>query len=215
MFSEDIQLPVTSDETNERDRSVWNIINIRQSEFWGWQGRGVSRAAIRVVFVMEELKVLGLGSEAAIATNPLPCEESPIVGIIEALDGSITPWFSYGDEDHLDPQQKTESEDDAKVARVTIASSKTKFVVDLKKVWDAHRLPTANQAQSHSLVVFPSLRMKEDSVTVEVHKIERIETAMASDASWSKEVRLMDIVESLGLCEIGVFHSFGSISSFF
>jgi len=35
MLSEDIQHSFTSDITNERDRSVRNVINLRQSEFWG------------------------------------------------------------------------------------------------------------------------------------------------------------------------------------
>ena len=35
MLSENIQLPVTSDETDERDRSVRDVINLRQSKFWG------------------------------------------------------------------------------------------------------------------------------------------------------------------------------------
>jgi len=33
MFSKDIQLPITSDETDERDGSVRNIINPRQTKF--------------------------------------------------------------------------------------------------------------------------------------------------------------------------------------
>jgi hypothetical protein len=168
-----------------------------------------------MVLIVKELEVLGLGSEMTIATEPLPPEESPIIGIIEALHDSITPRLSYGDEDHLDSQQQTESEDDAKGPRVTIASTEAKFVVDLKKIWDTHRLPTAGQAQSHSLVVFPSLGVKKDSVTVEIHDIERIEPAVVFDVSWPKEVRLMDVVESQGYFEIGVFYSLGGIRSFF
>jgi len=97
-----------------------------------------------MVFVVEELKVPGLGSQMTIATKPLPSEESPIVGIIKALHHSITPRFSYRDEHHLDSKQQAESEDDAKGARVAIASTETEFVVDLKKIGDAHRLPTAD-----------------------------------------------------------------------
>ena len=67
-----------------------------------------------MVFVMEELKVLGLGSEVAIAPEPLGAKESPVIGIVEALDDSITPRFSYRDEVYLDPQQETESEDNPK-----------------------------------------------------------------------------------------------------
>ncbi len=151
----------------------------------------------------------------AIAAKPLGSEESSVIGIIKALHNSITPRFSYRDEDHFDPQQQTDSEDNAKGTRVTIASAKTELVVDLKKVGHAHSLPTADQAQSHGLVVFSSLGMKKDPVAVEIHDIERIETSIVFDVSWPKEVRLMDVVDPQRLSEIRVFHSFGGIRSFF
>jgi len=130
------------------------------------------KAAISMVFIMEELEVLGLRSEVAVAPKPLSSEESLIVRIIEALNDSITPRFSNGNENHFDPQQQTESEDSAKRARIAIAPAEAKFVVELKKVGKAHRPPTADQAQSHGLIVFSALGMEEDSVTVEIHNIE-------------------------------------------
>jgi hypothetical protein len=165
--------------------------------------------------VMEELKMLGLGSEMPIAAKPLGPEKPPVIGVVKALHNSITPRLSYGDEDHLDPQQKANSEDDAEGAGVTIASAKTELVVDLKKVGHTHGLPTADQAQSRGLVVFSSLGMKKDPVTREIHDIERIETSIVFDVSWPEEVCLMDVVDPEGLCEIRVFHPFGGIGSFF
>jgi len=168
-----------------------------------------------MVFVMEEFKVLGLGSEVAVAPKPLGSKESPIIGIIETLHSSITPGFPYRDEDYFDPQQQADSEDNAKGARVTVAPSKTEFVVDLKKVGKADGLPAADQSLSHGLVVFSSLGMEKDSVAVEIHDIERIETSIVFDIPWSKKICLMDVVESQGFCEIGIFHPFWGIRSFF
>jgi hypothetical protein len=37
VFSEDIQLSVTADKTDERDRSIRNGVNPFQGEFWGQQ----------------------------------------------------------------------------------------------------------------------------------------------------------------------------------
>ncbi len=34
MFSEDIELSITPDKTDERDRSVWNVVNVPQCELW-------------------------------------------------------------------------------------------------------------------------------------------------------------------------------------
>jgi len=164
---------------------------------------------------MEELKVLGLGSEMPIATKPLGSEEPPVIGVVKALHNSITPRLSYRDEDHLDPQKQAYPQDNAKGTGVAIASAKTELVVDLKKVGHAHRVPTADQAQSHGLVVLSSLGVKKDSVTQKIHDIERIETPIVFDISWPEEVRLMDVVDPQGLSEIRVFHPFGGIGSFF
>jgi hypothetical protein len=168
-----------------------------------------------MVSVMEEFKVLGLGSQVTIAAKPLSSEKSLIVAIIEALHDSITPRFSYRDKDHFDTQKQTESEDDAKGTRVTIAPPKAEFVVDLEEIWNSHGLPAADQAQGHGLIVFGSLGMEKDTVTVEIHDIERIETAISLDISGSKEVRLLDMVDSQRLCEIGILYSLGGIRSFF
>ncbi|MBI5167127.1 MAG: hypothetical protein HY998_05230 [candidate division NC10 bacterium] len=70
MFSEDIQLLVTSDETDEGDCPIRNVVNFRQLEAWRGQDWNVSslfdklercftfKAAITVIPVMEELEVL-------------------------------------------------------------------------------------------------------------------------------------------------------------
>ena len=156
MFSKDIQLPITSDETNERDGSVRNVIDLWEAKFRRRQNWGVPsflndlkssltfKIAIPMVLVMKEFKVLGLGSELAITPEPLPSKEAPMVGIIKTLHRSITPRFSYGDEDNLDTQRKAEPEDDAERARVAVASPKAELVVDLEKIWDTHRLPTTD-----------------------------------------------------------------------
>ena len=37
MLSKDIKFSITSDKTDERDRSVWNVVNVRQFELGRWQ----------------------------------------------------------------------------------------------------------------------------------------------------------------------------------
>lgn len=165
--------------------------------------------------IVEELKVLGLRLELSVTPKPLGSEESSIIGIIEALHNSITPRFSFRDEDNFDPHQQTEPEDDAKGSGVTIASPKAKLVVDLEKVWDPNGLPAADQAQSHGLVVFASLGMKKDSMAREIDNVERIETATVLDISGAHEICLMDMVDSQRLCEIRILDPFGEIRRFF
>ena len=168
-----------------------------------------------MISIMEDLKVLGLGSEVTITTEPLGSEESSVIGIIKALHDSITPRFSYWDEDQFDPQPQTEFENNTKRTGVTIAPSETEFVVYLEKIGHAHGLPAADQAQGYGLVVFSSLGMKKDPVAVKIHDIERIETPIVLDVSWPQKIRLMDVVEIKGLCEIRVFYALADIGSFF
>jgi hypothetical protein len=42
MFSEDIELTITSDKTDKRDRSVRNGVNTWQSELWVREDRGIA-----------------------------------------------------------------------------------------------------------------------------------------------------------------------------
>ncbi len=79
MFSKDIELPITSDKPDNGDGSFWNIVDLREFEFrrrqdWNassfldnLEGGLTPKAAIAMVLVMEELKVLGPGSEVTIA----------------------------------------------------------------------------------------------------------------------------------------------------
>ena len=178
MFSKDIQLPITSDETNERDGSVRNVIDLWEAKFRRRQNWGIPsllndlerslafKIAIPMVLIMKELEVLGLGSELAITPKPLSSKEPAVVGIIKALDSPITPRFPYGDENNLDSQRKAEPEDDAEGTRVAVASTKTELVVDLKEVWNSHGSPTTNQSHGYGLVVFSSLRVDKDAMTV-------------------------------------------------
>jgi hypothetical protein len=85
----------------------------------------------------------------------------------------------------------------------------------LEKVWNSHGLPGADQAQSYGSVVFASLWMKKDPVAVEIDHIERIETAVVLDISWTHQIRLMDMVDFRRLCEIRILDPFGEIRSFF
>jgi hypothetical protein len=172
-------------------------------------------ATVAMIPVVEEFKVSRLGSEMTIAPKPLRSEESSVVSLIEAFHYSITPRFSYRDEDYFDPHEQTEPEDDAKGVKVTIASPETEFVVELEKVRNPHSLPATDQARSHSLIVFPSLRTEKDPVAEEIDDVERIETTIVLDISWAHKIRLMDMVESQRLCEIRVVDPFGEIRSFF
>ena len=178
MFSKDVQLPITSDETDERDGSVRDVIDLWEAKFRRRQNWGIPsllndlerslafKIAIPMVLVMKEFKVLGLGSELAITPKPLSSKEPAVVGIIKALHSHIPPRLPYGDENNLDSQRKAESENNAEGTRVAVASTKAELVVDLKEVWDSHGSPTTHQSQGYGLVVFSSLRVDKDAVTV-------------------------------------------------
>jgi len=72
MFSEDVEFPVTTDEADEGDCTIRNVVDFGQGKFWGWQDRSKAsflghlqgcfafKAAISVVSIVEEFKVFRL-----------------------------------------------------------------------------------------------------------------------------------------------------------
>lgn len=164
---------------------------------------------------MEEFKVLRLGTEIPITAEPLGSKEAAVIGVIEALHGTVPPGFSDGDKDGFDAEGKTEAKDDAERTGMPIAAPKAEFVVELKEVGDAHGFPATDQALSDCSVVFAPLGMDKDPVTVKVDHMERIEAAVVFDITRSEQVGLVDVVAPEWFPEIGVFHSSGLIRSFF
>jgi hypothetical protein len=173
------------------------------------------KVAITVVFVVEAFKVLRLGTEIPVTAEPLGSKEAAIIGIIEALHGTIPPRFSDRDKDDFDPEGKAEAKNNAERTGMPIAAPKAQFVVELQEVWEAHGFPAADQALSHGSIVFAPLGMDKDSMTVEVHHMEGIEAAVVFDIARSQQVGLVDVVAPKWFPEIGVLHSFGLIRSFF
>ena len=171
--------------------------------------------AVPVMRVMMEFEIPGLGSEVTVTPKPLDSKETLVIGVIEAFDRSITPGFSNRNEDSFDPQRETESENDSKGPRVTVAPAESQFVVELEKVGHSHSLPASDQPMGDSLVVLGSLGMKKDAMTVKIHDIEGKETAVVLDITGAHQIGLMNIVASQGVPEIGVRHSFGGIRCFF
>lgn len=164
---------------------------------------------------MEEVEILRLGFEMPVAPKPLGAEESFVVGVIEALHGSVPPGFADWDKDGFDSQKQTEPEDDPEGAGIAIASPKAKLVVELKKIGQSHDFPAADQALHRRIVVFSSLGMEEDPVAVEIDDVERKEPSVALDISRSDKIGLVDMVASQRFGEIRVFHPFGGVGSFF
>jgi hypothetical protein len=156
ILSKDIQLPIAADKANERDRSLGDVIQIGKLKFWGREDRNKLffldrlerglplKAAIAVVFIVEEFKVLCLGTKIPITPEPLGPKETAVIRVIEALHGSIPPRLSDGDKDDFDPQGKAKAQDDPKGTRMPVAAPKGQCVVELEKIRDAHGFPTAD-----------------------------------------------------------------------
>lgn len=165
--------------------------------------------------VMIELKIPGLGSEVTVTPEPLNSKETAVIGVIKAFDRSITPRFSNRDKDGFDSQREAESENNSKRPWVTVAPAESQLVVELEKVGHSQSLPASGQPLGDGLIVFGSLRMKEDAMTVQIHDIEGKEATIVLDIARTHQIGLVDIVASQGIPEIGVRNSFGGIRRFF
>lgn len=226
-LSKDVQFPITTDKPDERNGSFWDEVNIAELKLWGRKNRdklcflnGLKRCfpfevAVPMVLVMKEFKVLRLRTEIAIAPEPLGAKESAIVGVIEALHGSVPPRFPNRDKHGFDAQGKTKAQDDPERTRMAVAAPKTEFVVDLEEVGDSHGFPAADEALGDSFVVFPPLGVNKDPMAVEVDDVKGIESSVVLDVPRAEEVGLMDVVECQSFAKVGVFHSFGLVRSFF
>ncbi len=131
--------------------------------------------------VMMEHEIPRLGSEVTVTPKPLDSKETAVIGVIKAFDRSITPGFSNRDKDGFDPQRETESENDSKRSRVTVAPAESQLVVELEKVGQPQSLPASDQPLGDGLIVFGSLGKKKDTMTVKVHDIQGKETAVVLD----------------------------------
>jgi hypothetical protein len=79
------------------------------------------KVAVAVIRVMMGLEIPGLGSEVPVTRKPLDSKETLVIGIIKAFDRSITPRVSKRNEDGLNPQRETESENNLQRPWVAIA----------------------------------------------------------------------------------------------
>jgi hypothetical protein len=102
--------------------------------------------AIAMVPVVENLKVFGLSPELYITSEPLPTEESSVIGIIEAFHHGIPPGLSDWDKNDFDPHQQAKSRDYPKRSRMAVAAPETQFVVELEEIRYAHGFPATNQS---------------------------------------------------------------------
>lgn len=164
---------------------------------------------------MMELEIPGLGLEMAVTPKPLDSKETLVIGVIKAFDRSITPRFPNRDEDGLDPQRETKSENNPKGAWVAIAPAEGQLVVELQNVGHPHGLPASDQSLGNSLVVLGSLGMEKDAMSVKIHDIEGKETAIVLDITGTEQIGLIDVVASRRDPEIRVRHSLGGIRCFF
>jgi hypothetical protein len=57
--------------------------------------------------------------------------------------------------------------------------------------------------------------MDKDAMAVKVHNMKGIETSIVLDVAGAQQIGLMDAVDPQGFAEVGIFHPFGGIRSFF
>jgi len=65
------------------------------------------------------------------------------------------------------------------------------------------------------LVGFRSLGLKEDAMTVDIHHIEGVESAISFDVTGPNQIGLVDVVKPLSLSKIRILDPFRRIRGFF
>lgn len=189
-FAKDIKLSITADEPNKGNGAVRDIVEFRHLGVWPQRHRHIIvvldnlhgclalKATVSMISVVEALKILALPFEGSIAWEPLPSKEFIVIGIVKVLNNPIAPGFSNGNKHRLNPVEKTQPYHQAKGAGIAVASPKTQFIVELKKIRHPHALPASHQAASDVTVIFASLSLKVNPMAQDIHDIECVELAV-------------------------------------
>lgn len=96
-----------------------------------------------------------------------------------------------------------------------VAATKTQLIVQLQQVRYSQGLPTSHQAGGDLLVTFRSLGLEVDTMTVKIHHIEGVESAISFDVTGPHQVGLVHIVKAQNLSEIRILDPFRRIRGFF
>jgi len=150
-----------------------------------------------------------------IAVKPLPPEKLFAVGVIEALNHTISPRLRYRNKHGLDPEMQTESNNQARWPGVAIAAMKAQFIIKLQEVRQPDRFPAAKQALGYWPVRLGPLWLDINPVAEKIVHIERVKLAIPFDVPWTDKVGLMDVIDVERFFKIRIFDTLGDITSFF
>lgn len=96
-----------------------------------------------------------------------------------------------------------------------VAASKTQFIVNLQIIWKPKALPTSQQAGGDMSVSLCSLRFDVNAMTVKIHHIECVKSAVTLYVAWTDKISLVNVVKVNSLGKIRILNPFGNVSCFF
>jgi len=166
-----------------------------------------------MVSVVERLELTCAGSEVAQITEHLSAEEDLVVDVIETFDDTITPRLSFGNEDDLNSQLQTGTQEESQASWIAIGAAEREFVVQLEETRKAESSPSSKEALHNGSIVLPADRFKRHGVAVDIDEVEAIEADTAVKIAGTDQIELMNNVPPLG-AKVRVWRSAGTIRSF-
>lgn len=226
-FSENVQGSVGADEAYKYHAARGNSAERRDlgigSQHQGFEvmiGYGLVRrlpiqTAVPVMPVVKTLEMFCLLLQGCVTHEELPAKELSVIRVVESFHYPVAPGFANRDEYRSDAVVQTDAQYNPQGPRIAVAAPEAKFVVDLKKQGDAHRLPAPHKACCHVMIFLCSLGLDIDAMAKHINDVERIEPSIVLDIPGTNEIHLVHMVDSCHVPEIGIFNSFRNVGSFF
>ena len=167
------------------------------------------------MLVMKPLKTLTLPFQHRITCKPLAPEKLLVICIVEFFNYAVTPGFTKRNKNGLNAKVKAKANNQTWRPGVAVTSSKTEFIVELKKVRQPDRFPASEQTAGNLSIVFGSLWFNVNLMAIKIHHIERVKFAITFYISRANKIGLMNIVNRKRFFKIRVLNAFGNIRSFF
>lgn len=113
------------------------------------------------------------------------------------------------------PQRQAKPYDQTQWTRIPVAASKIELIIQLQIVGQTNDFPASEQTVGNLSILFGTLRLNENAMTVNVHKVEWIKLAIAFDVTQTDKIGLVDIIKIKCISEIRIFNALGGVWSFF
>jgi hypothetical protein len=125
-------------------------------------------------------------------TEVLRAKEALVVGVVKSLDDTVAPRLALGDKDNLDPEMKTEPDQETEAPGKAIRSSEGEFIIDLQIAGDPQTPPFVQQGSADSVIMLLGDGAQGNSIAARVDKMDTVEKSPVQEVARPHQVQLLE-----------------------